>query len=110
MNSRLKVGAVVYGLVLAGCTVAYFIQRNVVFGDHIRPGREHARDFIAVEIKEKGSDAAREADLKFLNSSVVTNPLRMGNELEEHLQSLLFANLATGVFLVFAVFNLQKKA
>jgi len=109
MDKRLKVGTILYGIVLVGCTAAFFIQRNVVVGDHIRPGREHARDYIAVEIKEKGDEGAREADLRFLNSSVVTNPLRMGNELEEHMQLLLLANLATGIFLVFVVLSLRPK-
>jgi hypothetical protein len=76
------------------------VQRSVVYGDHIRPGRDQSRFPVAVTLKDKVSGETREAEMAFLNDAIVTNPLRMGNEIEEHLLSLMAANLATGAMLV----------
>jgi hypothetical protein len=100
MNKTFALTTVAYVLVMLGCTFAFYVQQYVIFHDHIRPGRSTAGDAIAVEITEKGENPGEHASLVFLDSGPLTNPLRMGSEIEEQLQALLFANLATGVFLI----------
>ncbi len=110
MKISIKIAVAVYLIVMIGCVFAFFVQRSVVYGDHIRPGREHSKSPVVVQLKDRQSGAVREAELTFVNDSVVTNPLRMGNEIEEHLQSLLVANLATGLLILFVVFNGVRRA
>ena len=90
-------------LVMAGRVVAFLVQRSVVYGDHINPGREHRLAPVTITFKDKQSGEVREAEITFVNDSIATNPVQMGNEIEEHLQSLIVANLATGIMLLFVV-------
>ncbi len=110
MKTSVKVAVGIYLLVMSGCIVAFFTQQSIVYGDHIRPGHQQSRSPVAVTLKDKATGEIREAEISFLNRSVVTNPLRMGNEIEEHLLSLMVANLATGIMLVFVVIAGTRKA
>ncbi len=110
MRTSVKIAVGMYLLVMAGCVAAFFVQQSVVYSDHIRPGREQSRSPVPVTLKDKTSGEVREAEISFVNDSVVTNPLRMGNEIEEHLLSLMVANLATGVMFVFVVIAGSRKA
>jgi len=103
MRTSVKIAVGMYLVVMAGCVVAFFVQQSVVYGDHIRPGREQSRTPMAVTFKDKVTGEERQAEITFVNDSLATNPLRMGNEIEEHLLSLMTANLATGAMLVFLV-------
>lgn len=103
MKTSAKIAAGVYLLVMAGCVVAFLVQRSVVYGDHINPGRGHTRAPVAVTFKDKQSGEVREAEITFVDDSIVYNPAAMGNEIEEHLQSLIVANLATGIMVLFVV-------
>jgi hypothetical protein len=103
MKTSVKIALGMYLLVMAGCVAAFFVQQSVVYGDHIRPGREQSRFPVAVTFKDKVSGEIREAEIAFVNDAIAANPLRMGNEIEEHLLSLMTANLATGAMLVFLV-------
>jgi len=103
MRTSVKIAVGMYLLVMAGCVVAFFVQQSTVYGDHIRPGCQQSRSPVAVTFKDKVSGEAREAEITFVDDSMATNPLRMGNEIEEHLLSLMAANLATGAMLVFLV-------
>jgi hypothetical protein len=103
MKTSAKIAVGVYLLVMAGCVVAFLVQRSVVYGDHINPGRQHRRAPVAVTFKDKQSGEVREAKITFVDDSIVYNPAAMGNEIEEHLQSLIVANLATGIMVLFVV-------
>jgi hypothetical protein len=110
MRTSVKIGVAVYLVVMAGCVVAFFAQQSVVNGDHIRPGLRDSRSPVGITLRDRQSGEVREAELTFVNDSVVTNPLRMGNEIEEHLLSLMAANLATGMMLLFVAVTASKKA
>ena len=109
MKTPVKIAIATYLVVMAGCVVAFFAQQSVVYGDHIRQGREQSQSPVAIMLRDKQSGETREAEMTFVNDSIATNPLRMGNEIEEHLLSLMVANLATGMMLLFvAVTRLEK--
>jgi hypothetical protein len=101
MNKTFTLTTAVYVFAMLGCTFAFYAQRHVVFSNHILPGRMTAGDAVAVEITDDGATTGKRAALKFLNTDPVTNPLRMGSEMQEQLQAVLFANLATGAYLIF---------
>jgi len=101
MKTSFKIAIATYLVVMAGCVGAFFVQQSVVYGDHIRPGREQSRSPVAVTLRDKQSGEVREAEITFLNTSLATNPLRMGNEIEEQFLSLMVANLATGMMILF---------
>ncbi|MHB1037706.1 MAG: hypothetical protein ACYC35_24595 [Pirellulales bacterium] len=103
MKTSVKIAVAVYLLVMVGCLAAFFVQQSVVYSDHITPGREQSRAPMAVTLKDKATGESRQAEITLLDDSIATNPPRMGNEIEEHLLSLLAANLATGAMLVFVV-------
>ena len=109
MRTSVKIALGTYLLVMAGCVVVFFLQQSIVYGDHITPGREQSRSPVVVTFKDNVSQEAREAEITFVNDAIATNPLRMGNEIEEHLLSLMAANLATGAMLVFLVISGFKK-
>src|SRR5262245_57245118 len=94
---------------MAACVIGFFVQQSVVYGDHIRPGRETAHSPIAVTVRDKESGQVREAEIAFLDNSIASSPLRMGNEIEEHLLSLMTANLATGLMLLFVAFTRSNR-
>lgn len=100
MDRTFTITTAAYVFIILGCTFAFFIQRHTVFSNHISPGREQSHEPIAVQILEKGATNPKEAKLTFINDGPVTNPLRMGSEMEEQLQVLLIANLATGIYLI----------
>ena len=108
MKTSVKVAVAVYLLVMVGCLAAFFVQQSVVYSDHITPGREQSRTPMAVTFKDKATGETRQAEITLLDDSIATNPLRMGNEIEEHLLSLLAANLATGAMLIFIVLEGAK--
>jgi hypothetical protein len=108
MNKMLKFGTIVYGLVLAGCLFAFAVQQYVI-EDQMSRNRQHVNGPYVVEIREKDAEKATEVELRLINTALSSSPLSLTNELEEHILSLLVANLATGVFLVFAVVNLSKQ-
>jgi hypothetical protein len=81
-----------------------------VYSDHITPGREQAQSPVTITLRDKQSGEVREAEITFVNDSIVTSPLRMGNEIEEHLLSLMVAILATGMMLLFVAITGSKKA
>lgn len=110
MKVAVKIAAVAYVLVMIACVVAFMNQRSVVYSDHIQPGREQSRSPVLVQLKDKQTGAVHEAELTFINDSLVTNPLRMGNELEEQLQAVLVALLATGIMLVLVAFTASRGA
>lgn len=100
MDRTFTITTAAYVLFILGCTFAFYVQQNRVFNEHIRPGRATAGNPIAVVITEKGASEGKEAKLTFVNQGPLTNPLRMGNEMQEQLQAVLFANLATGAYLI----------
>ena len=100
MNKTFTIATAAYVVVLLGCTFAFYVQRYVVFSDHIRPGVSNAGSPISAVVTEKGATVEKEVSLRFLNTSPFTNPLRMGSEMQEQLQAVLFANLATAAYLV----------
>jgi hypothetical protein len=63
---------------------------------------------MAATFKDKATGESRQVEITLLDDSIATNPLRMGNEIEEQLLSLLAANLATGAMLVFVVLGGAK--
>lgn len=110
MKTSVKTAIAVYLVVMAGCVVAFFVQQSVVYSDHITPGREQAQSPVTITLRDKQSGEVREAEITFVNDSIVTSPLRMGNEIEEHLLSLMVAILATGMMLLFVAITGSKKA
>ena len=110
MKVAVKIAAAAYVLVMIGCVVAFLNQRSVVYRDHIQPGRELSKSPVLVQLKDKRSGAVQEAELTFVNDSFVTNPLRMGNELEEQFQSVLVALFATGILLLFVALTASRGA
>lgn len=100
MGKTFTLTTALYVIALLGCTFAFYVQRHVVLDDHIKPGNATAGDPIDVEIIDEGVSAVRKAKVKLLQESPITNPLRMGGEMQEQLQAVLFANLATGVYLI----------
>ena len=109
MRKALTVATIAYAIIMIFCATLYFVQRSIVYGDHIDPNRGKQNQFLQVQIKDKNPRGIREAEIRFIDDHVFTDALRMGNELEEHLQILLIANLATAVFLVFIVLILDIK-
>lgn len=97
MNKRIKAGLAVYVLVMFGCVIAFFMQKSITYSDHIHPARERMMEAMGASL-----DAAEIAEH---NRHLSEASIGMGNEIEEHLLSLLVANLATGVFLVFCILN-----
>jgi hypothetical protein len=110
MKTSVKLTIAVYLAVMMGCLVSFFVQQSIVYDDHIRPGRRGSKSPVAITLMDKQSGEIQEAELTFVNDSLVTNPLRMGNEIEEHLLSVMVANVATGMLLVFVLFTGSRKA
>ena len=108
MKMSVKIAVAVYLVVMAGCVVAFFAQQSLVYGEHIVPGLQYSRSPVAVTLRDAQSGEVHY--FTFVDDSVVADPLRMGNEIEEHLLSLMVANLATGVMLLFVVMTASKKA
>ena len=109
MKTSVRIAIAAYIIAMAGCTVAFFVQQSIVYS-HITPVRQRPHSPMAVTLKDRQSGELREAELTFVNDSVVTNPLGMGNEIEEHLLSLLAANWATGIVLLFVAITGTKQA
>jgi hypothetical protein len=105
MRNSVKIAVALYLLAMVGCLAAFFVQQSVVYTDHIRPGLARSHMPIAVTLEDKATGDTRHAEITLVNDSLATNPPRMGNEIEEHLLSLLAANLATGVMLVFLLIS-----
>jgi hypothetical protein len=105
MKTTLKIAIAIYLIVMVGCVIVFFVQQSVVYGNHIKPGRETSHSPVAVTFRDKQSGQVHEAEITFVNDSIATNPLRMGNEIEEHLLSLMTANLATGLMLLVVAFS-----
>ncbi len=97
MNKCIKAGLALYVLVMFGCVIAFFMQQSIAYSDHIYPARERI-----MAAKGANLDAAQIAEH---NRHLSEASIGMANEIEEHLLSLLVANLATGVFLVFCILN-----
>ncbi len=110
MKTPIRIAAIVYLVVMIGCIVAFFVQKSLIYKEHIRPGHEQSGSPIAVRFQDKQSEHALEGELTFLNDSVLTNPLRMGNEVQEQLGALMIANLVTGVLLLLVAFTAYRKA
>ena len=110
MKTSLKIAIGLYLLVMVGCLLTFFVQQGIVKSDHINPGRKNSGNPVPIVLKDKVSGESQEAEIIFIDGSIVTNPLRMGNEIEEHLLTLLLANLATGAMLVFLAIGVSKRA
>ena len=95
MYRTIKVALAVYVLVMVVCTVVFFMQKSVIYSEHINPAREKMLAFT-------GSNPDVEQSVEY-NRSLGESSIRMGNEIQEHLFILLLANLATGIFLVVCV-------
>ena len=100
MDKRFTITTAAYVLILLGCTFAFYVQQHVIVNDHIRPGLENAGKPIAAVVTPKVATGSNEVSVRFLDSSPLTNPLRMGSEMQEQLQAVLFANLATAAYLI----------
>ncbi len=100
MNRIVKLALAVYVLVMFVCTISFFMQKSVIYGDHINPAREDMMEF-------RGTNPDTAQAIEY-NRSLAESSIRMGNELQEHLFILLLANLATGVFLVLCVLHSMK--
>jgi len=112
MRKALAIATIVYAIIMILCATLFFVQKSTVYDNHIHPGRDRQSQFLQVQIKNKHPRDIREAEIRFINDHVFADALRMGNEIEEHLQILLIANLATAIFLVFtvALLNIKKNA
>lgn len=110
MNRLLRLATMAYAGILIGCTIVFFVQRSIVYEEHIRPGKRDADSPIMVRVTDPATGQVTEAELMVVNDGLAKNPLRMGNEIEEHLAVLLVANLATGVLLLLVSISLSTKA
>ena len=100
MRLVLKISIAAYLVVVVGTTAAFLIQQQVAYDDHIRPARQsHDRAFRAVvtPVISEASIEPQDVRIQFLDTSVVDAHARLGNEIEEHMMSLFWLNLATSI-------------
>ena len=97
MNKSIKAALAVYVIVMLGCIVAFLMQKSVTYNDHINPARERMMEAMGTN-----TELAQAVEY---NRHLAEASIGMGHEIEEHLLSLLIANLATGIFLVFCILN-----
>ncbi len=95
MYRIIKVALAVYIVVMLVCAVVFFMQKSVIYSEHINPAQEKM-------LTSMGENADAEKAIEY-NRSLAETSIRMGNEIQEHLFILLLANLATGIFLVVCV-------
>jgi hypothetical protein len=101
VRTLLKVACGAYVLALIGTTVAFFVQQHVTYHDHIDADRRSADEPVrAVVVPVVRSDASPsdikgEVDIRFINTRPLTAHASMGNEIEEHLLSLFWMNIAS---------------
>ena len=108
MKTTLKIAIAIYLIVMVGCAIGYLVQQSVVHNSIVR-GHEAPRSPVAVTFRDKQSGLVREAEITFIDNSIATRSLSMANEIEEHLLSLMTANLATGLMLLIVAFTCANK-
>ncbi len=97
MKKSMKVALAVYVIVMLVSVSSFFMQKKVTYNDHINPAREKI-------LSSMGTSPEIALSVEY-NRYLSEKSIGMGNEIEEHLLSLLVANLATGIFLVFCILN-----
>jgi len=100
MDKIVKLALVAYILIMLGCTVAFFMQKSVIYNDHINPAREKM-------LASMGTNPDTAQSIEY-NRALAETSIRAGNEIQEHLYILLLANLTTGIFLVVCVIYLKN--
>ena len=97
MNRTVKIALGIYVIVMLGCVFAFFMQKSVAYNDHINPARE--------QMMASMGTSPETAQIVEYNRRLAETSIGMGHEIEEHLLSLLVANIATGIFLAFCILN-----
>jgi len=112
MRLVLKTAVVAYFIVVVATTAMFFIQQQITYNDHIRPARKlgdrafravitpgKLSDFGGVVAPAKSGEALEQqmVTIQFLDTQAVNAHAGLGNEIEEHMLSLLWLNLATSV-------------
>jgi hypothetical protein len=103
VRTLLKVACAAYVLALIATTVAFFVQRHVTYSNHIdadrRSADEPVRAVVVPVVRSDGSPShvKGEVDIRFISKRPLAAHASMGNEIEEHLLSLFWMNIASAV-------------